>query len=155
MYFDSWNTHRHRQQSRKLGAILMRFCLSPQNFKNDIVVLTVDAGATVATSLGETRSSLALGYYVQQQLKLEEPPPAHAHAGTLHHAHAHAHHHQLYDEEYRRAAAESADRLDRPTVVSIGSWAALAPATIDAPRDLTNSRNNVFDFNIPFRGGDR
>ncbi|XP_073949558.1 uncharacterized protein isoform X5 [Choristoneura fumiferana] len=81
----------------------------------------LDAGATVATSVGETRSSLALGYYVQQQMKLEEPPPAHAHAGSLHHAHAHAHHHQLYDDEYRRAAAESADRLDRPTVVSIGS----------------------------------
>ncbi|CAG9782640.1 unnamed protein product [Diatraea saccharalis] len=51
-----------------------------------------------------------LGYYAGH-MKLEEPPPAHAH------------HAPLYDDaEYRRAAAAAADeRLDRPTVVSMGS----------------------------------
>ncbi|XP_059056083.1 transcription factor GATA-4-like [Achroia grisella] len=53
---------------------------------------------------GGPRSPLAMNYYVQHTLKLEEPPPAHAH-------------HALYDDDYRRAD----DRADRPTVVSLGS----------------------------------
>ncbi|KAJ8733587.1 hypothetical protein PYW07_014138 [Mythimna separata] len=67
---------------------------------------------------GGARSPLALNYYVQHALKAEEPPPAHAHGAP--HLHAHAAHaaHQLYDDEYRRAADE---RLERPTVVSMGS----------------------------------
>lgn len=78
---------------------------------------------------GGARSPLALNYY-QHALKVEEPPPAHnahaphaghaphaphAHAAHAHAAHAHA---ALYDDEYRRAADE---RLERPTVVSMGS----------------------------------
>lgn len=64
---------------------------------------------------GEARLAAAPApYYVPHALKLEEPPPAHAHAHALPHA--------LYDDaEFRRAAAESAERLDRPTVVSMGS----------------------------------
>lgn len=87
---------------------------------SDTVVLSaVEGGAAAASG---ARSPLALNYYVQHALKVEEPPPAHA---TPHHAHAHAHAghaahaaHALYDDEYRRAAD---DRLERPTVVSMGS----------------------------------
>lgn len=74
-------------------------------------------------------SPLTLGFYVQQHgVKLEEPPPAHAHAHGHTHAHAHlqtghahAHGHQPYcgEAEYRRA--EPQERLERPTVVSLGS----------------------------------
>lgn len=48
------------------------------------------------------RSPQPVSYYVHHAFKLEEPPPAHA---------------PLCDDEYRRAD----DRLDRPTVVSMGS----------------------------------
>ncbi|XP_072935483.1 uncharacterized protein [Epargyreus clarus] len=80
---------------------------------------------------GSARSPLSLGYFVQPHVKLEQPPPAHSHAHA-HAPHAHAaphphaqhqhaqHQHALYDEpEYRRA--EPQERLERPTVVSIGS----------------------------------
>lgn len=67
----------------------------------------VDTGSMVGGGAG-ARSSVALGYYaVQHAFKLEEPPPAHAHA--LEHA--------PLDDDYRRAD----DRLDRPTIVSMGS----------------------------------
>ncbi|XP_063634113.1 transcription factor BCFI-like isoform X1 [Cydia splendana] len=84
----------------------------------------LDAGATAASNVGESSRGLSLGYYVQQQLKREEPPPAHGGA-LVHHAHApallhHVHAQQLYEDEFRRAP-ETADRLERPTVVSIGS----------------------------------
>lgn len=82
----------------------------------------VESGAGAGSG---ARSPLALNYYVQHALKAEEPPPAHAHAAPAQHAHSHAHTHAhthahaaLYDEEYRRAADE---RLERPTVVSMGS----------------------------------
>lgn len=82
----------------------------------------VESGAGAGSG---ARSPLALNYYVQHALKVEEPPPAHAHAAPAQHAHSHAHTHAhthahaaLYDEEYRRAADE---RLERPTVVSMGS----------------------------------
>ncbi|XP_047029097.1 transcription factor GATA-4-like isoform X3 [Helicoverpa zea] len=85
----------------------------------------LDSGAAAGSG---ARSPLSLNYYVQHALKVEEPPPAHsAHAAHAPHAphvthaahaqHAHAPH-ALYDEEYRRAADE---RLERPTVVSMGS----------------------------------
>lgn len=68
-------------------------------------------------ALGEAAGRLgapAGPYYVPHALKLEEPPPAHAHAHALPHA--------LYDDaEFRRAGAEPSERLDRPTVVSMGS----------------------------------
>lgn len=69
------------------------------------------------------RSPLPLGYYVPHTLKMEDPPPAHGHHAHMHaHAHAHAHMHALYEEvEYRRGALEPGERLDRPTVVSMGS----------------------------------
>lgn len=66
--------------------------------------------------LGEPAARLGAAgpYYVPHALKLEEPPPAHAHAHALPHA--------LYDDaEFRRAGAEPSERLDRPTVVSMGS----------------------------------
>ncbi|PZC76496.1 hypothetical protein B5X24_HaOG204516 [Helicoverpa armigera] len=85
----------------------------------------LDSGAAAGSG---ARSPLSLNYYVQHALKVEEPPPAHsAHAAHVPHAShvthaAHAQHahapHALYDEEYRRAADE---RLERPTVVSMGS----------------------------------
>ncbi|CAH0723045.1 unnamed protein product, partial [Brenthis ino] len=72
------------------------------------------------------RSPLTLGFYVQQHgVKLEEPPPAHAHHAphaphASHASHAsHAHHAYCADADYRRA--EPQERLDRPTVVSLGS----------------------------------
>ncbi|XP_048006454.1 transcription factor GATA-5-like isoform X4 [Leguminivora glycinivorella] len=91
----------------------------------------LDAGATAASTVGESSRGMSLGYYVQQQLKREEPPPAHggalAHHAHAHHAHAHqpallhhVHAQQLYEDEFRRAP-DSADRHERPTVVSIGS----------------------------------
>ncbi|KAI5638616.1 hypothetical protein NE865_08808 [Phthorimaea operculella] len=65
-----------------------------------------------------TRASLSY-FSAPYALKSEElappPPPAHAHA----HTHAHSHAHLYAGEEYRRA--EPADRLERPTVVSMGS----------------------------------
>ncbi|XP_041974722.1 transcription factor GATA-5-like isoform X4 [Aricia agestis] len=80
-----------------------------------------------------------IGYYVQSHaaapqphtVKLEKGSPAPAHSQSLAQAHAHAHtqdmshaHAQALafygDGEYRRAA-EQAARLDRPTVVSLGS----------------------------------
>ncbi|XP_026485198.1 transcription factor BCFI-like isoform X2 [Vanessa tameamea] len=87
----------------------------------------LEGGATGGAGSG-ARSPLTLGFYVQQHaaaVKLEEPPPAHAHqhAHQAHHPHQahHAHHAQsFYDEtEYRRA--EPQERLERPTVVSLGS----------------------------------
>ena len=83
----------------------------------------VEAGSGGAG--GGARSPLALNNDVQHALK-EQPPPAHAHphaplAHAAHAAHAHAAHAShaaLYDDEYRRAADE---RLERPTVVSMGS----------------------------------
>lgn len=72
-----------------------------------------EAGAYEAA--GRLGGAVAAGpYYVPHALKLEEPPPAHAHAHALPHA--------LYEEaEFRRAGTEPAERLERPTVVSMGS----------------------------------
>ncbi|KAJ8735166.1 hypothetical protein PYW08_014416 [Mythimna loreyi] len=102
---------------RNIKAAVQRTVTSGVKIEN---LLESGSGAT-----GGARSPLALNYYVQHALKVEEPPPAHAHAAhAAHHAHAahagHAAHaaHQLYDDEYRRAADE---RLERPTVVSMGS----------------------------------
>ncbi|XP_075979508.1 uncharacterized protein LOC142978805 isoform X2 [Anticarsia gemmatalis] len=85
-----------------------------RNLKN-AVQRTITSAVKIENMLeggGGARSPLALNYYVQQHaLKLEEPPPAHG-------AHAHAAH-ALYEDEYRRA--DSAERLERPTVVSMGS----------------------------------
>ncbi|XP_030041091.1 transcription factor BCFI isoform X2 [Manduca sexta] len=85
-------------------------------------------GGGAGGGTGGARSSLSMGYFMQHAMKLEEPPPAHAthaahaHTHTAHAlAHAHAHGHSLYDEaDYRRTPAD-AERLDRPTVVSMGS----------------------------------
>ncbi|XP_072935488.1 uncharacterized protein [Epargyreus clarus] len=92
-------------------------------------LLTLDGSG--GAGAGSARSPLSLGYFVQPHVKLEQPPPAHSHAHA-HAPHAHAaphphaqhqhaqHQHALYDEpEYRRA--EPQERLERPTVVSIGS----------------------------------
>lgn len=93
----------------------------------------IDVASTVHDSVSSNtvvRSPLTFGYYVQQHqqqqqqhqqqqqqhqqqqlsVKLEEPPPAHAQQLP---------HSKPYYEEYRRA--EPAERLDRPTVVSLGS----------------------------------
>ncbi|XP_022820499.1 transcription factor GATA-4-like isoform X3 [Spodoptera litura] len=103
---------------RSIKAAVQRTVTSGVKIEN---LLESGAGA----GSGGARSPLALNYYVQHALKVEEPPPAHAHGAPPQHAHAHAHAHAhthahaaLYDEEYRRAADE---RLERPTVVSMGS----------------------------------
>ncbi|KPJ09987.1 Transcription factor BCFI [Papilio machaon] len=62
----------------------------------------------ISVGNAESRAALALGYYVQHAIKLDEPPPAHAHsAHAAHVAHA-AHAAHMYEEEYRRA--ESGER---------------------------------------------
>lgn len=72
-------------------------------------------GAGLGEAAGRLAGAGPAGpYHVPHALKLEEPPPAHAYALALPRA--------LYDEaELRRAGAEPAERLDRPTVVSMGS----------------------------------
>ncbi|XP_013197014.1 transcription factor GATA-6 isoform X3 [Amyelois transitella] len=66
------------------------------------------SGMNVGVGVGGARSPMSMNYaYMQHALKVEEPPPAHAH-------------YSVYDDaEYRRAA--EGERLDRPTVVSMGS----------------------------------
>ncbi|KPI99162.1 Transcription factor BCFI [Papilio xuthus] len=62
----------------------------------------------ISVGNAESRAALALGYYVQHAIKMDEPPPAHAHsAHAAHVAHA-AHAAHMYEEEYRRA--ESGER---------------------------------------------
>ncbi|XP_035430914.2 transcription factor BCFI isoform X4 [Spodoptera frugiperda] len=102
---------------RSIKAAVQRTVASGVKIEN-----LLESGAGAGSG---ARSPLALNYYVQHALKVEEPPPAHAHAAPAQHAHSHAHTHAhthahaaLYDEEYRRAADE---RLERPTVVSMGS----------------------------------
>ncbi|CAG9576375.1 unnamed protein product [Danaus chrysippus] len=81
----------------------------------------LDIGASSSSARGRS-----LGYYVQpHSVKLEEPSPAHAHQQQQQqHQHQHQQQHQqqqqaYYDDEYRRV--EPQERLERPTVVSLGS----------------------------------
>ncbi|XP_053602066.1 transcription factor BCFI-like isoform X2 [Plodia interpunctella] len=65
-------------------------------------------GMNVGVGVGGARSPMSMNYaYMQHALKMEEPPPAHAHYNVYE------------DAEYRRSA--DSERLDRPTVVSMGS----------------------------------
>ncbi|XP_052750127.1 transcription factor GATA-4-like isoform X5 [Galleria mellonella] len=104
------NTMKSERNSKNAALI--------RKMENLVDVHHVGAGVGVGAeaAAGGPRSPLAMNYYVQQALKLDEPPPAHSHPA-------------LYDDaDYRRAAAaaavaaaEPAERLDRPTVVSMGS----------------------------------
>ncbi|OWR43592.1 BmGATA beta isoform 3 [Danaus plexippus plexippus] len=75
----------------------------------------LDIGASSSGARGRS-----LGYYVQPHtVKLEEPAPAHAHQQQQQHQQHQQQQQAYYDDEYRRV--EPQERLERPTVVSLGS----------------------------------